>query len=144
MRRFIKKRTTGNFRASGNFHEATLHQGLQHSIDAHSPDGFDIGTYNRLAISNDCERLEGGRGQARRFGRWKKLADPPNEGWVGDELPAFGFFSNCKSVLLLNVFDFQLLERCRNFRFSRACKLVRRKFVFCARALDRCSQFTDR
>ena len=62
LRRFIKKRTTGNFRPSGNFHEATLHQGLQHSIDADSPDRFDIGTYNRLAVGNDCERLERGRG----------------------------------------------------------------------------------
>jgi hypothetical protein len=106
LRRFVQKRTSGNFRATGDFHETAFHQGLQHSIDADTADGFDISTCNRLAVGNDRERLERGRGQARRLGRWQQLAYPPDKDWVGDELPAFRFFDDLKSPLLLDVFDF--------------------------------------
>ena len=52
-------------------------------------------------------------------------------------MPAFGFLQELKGALLLDVCDFQLLERGGHFRFARFREFVRRELVLRARALDR-------
>src|SRR5258707_13539003 len=50
--------------------------------------------------------------------------------WIAGQLPAVGFFKKMKAVLVLNVFDIQLLNRGGNFRLSNIREFVRRKFIF--------------
>src|SRR5207249_11251350 len=64
----------------------------QHALNRHTADSFDIGARNRLAISDDRERLERGRGEARRFCCRKKLSDPGRIHGIARKLPAVGFF----------------------------------------------------
>ena len=70
-----------------------------------------------------------GDGQAGRFRRRKKFAHPTGIFRIGRELPAFGFFDQLKSALLLDVFDFQLFERGGDFGLAHFREFVRRKFV---------------
>src|SRR6266705_6715726 len=117
LRRFVKQRSTWHIRAAGNFDETALHQSLQYALNRHTADGFDIGARNRLAISDDRERLERGRGEARRFCCRKKLSDPGRIHGIARKLPAVGFFHEAESATLVNIFDLQLLERGSNLRF---------------------------
>ena len=144
LRRFIKERPAGNFRAAGDFDETAFHQRLQHSINVHAADSFNVGACDRLPVSNNRECLERGRGQARRLGRRKKLAHPRRKRWICCNLPAFGFFDNLKSPVLLDVFHFQLLERCGNFHFFDVREFIMRKVIFPARTFNSRGQFTDR
>ena len=99
----VEKRAAGDFGPAGDLDQTTFHQGLQHAIDVHAAHRFDIGARNRLAIRDDRERLQPGRGQARRFGHGKKLAHPAGKCGIGDELPAFRFLDNLKGALLPNI-----------------------------------------
>ena len=87
-----------------------LHQVLQYAIDGHAAHSFDIGSRDRLPISNDGERFERGRAHAGRFGRRIKLLDPLCVVWIGRELPALRLLHQLKRPRLFDVFDFQLLE----------------------------------
>ena len=117
LRRFVEQRAPGNFRASRDFHQAALHQILQHAIDRDAAHDFDISARDGLAIGNDGEGFERWRGETLRFRRRKKLADPLRVGWFARQLPAFRFFHQLKGALLLDVFDFELLQRRRDLRF---------------------------
>src|SRR5882762_11853239 len=47
--RLVKERSPRDFGASGDFHQAALHQRLQHAIDVHAAHRFYVRTRNRLA-----------------------------------------------------------------------------------------------
>ena len=65
------------------------------------------------------------RGQSRRLGLGMKLAHPWRVSGIGRKLPALGFFDKLKGALLLNVFEFQLLERGCDFSFANVFEIVR-------------------
>src|ERR1051325_10186285 len=132
--RLIKQGAAWNFSAPGNFDETALQQGLQYSVDGDAADAFDIRPGDRLPIRDDGERLQRRRAQSRRFGRGEQLTHPFGVGRIAHELPAFGLFDELKRVLLLNVFGFQLLERCRHFSFTHPRELVRLKLIVGPRA----------
>src|SRR5438477_1271309 len=142
--RFIQERAAGNYRTAVYVDETSFHQGCQHSINVHAADCFNVGSCDRLPVSNNRECLERGRGQARRLGRRKKLAHPRRKRWICCNLPAFGFFDNLQTAVLLDVFHFQLLERCGNFRFFDIREFIRRKVIFSARTFNSRGQFTRR
>ena len=136
LRGLVQERPSRNFRAPANFDKTAFHQCLQNPIDGDAADGLDIGARDRLAIGDDSERFERGRGQARRFRRGKKLAHPIGIRGIGRELPPFGFFNQLKSALLLAVFDFQFFDRSGHFGLADLGEFVRRKLIDLASALD--------
>src|SRR5260370_19552425 len=129
---FVKQRASGNFGASGNFDEAAFHQGLQNAIDRDAVYGFGIRSRDRVTVSDDGERLERGRTQARRFRRREKSAHPLGVLRIARQLPTVGFFYKLKAMLVLNVFDLQLFNRSGDFCWSNFCKFVGRKFILAA------------
>jgi len=139
LRRFVKQRPTRHIRSARDFDEATLHQSLQHALNRHTADSFDIGARNRLPISDDRERLERGRREPRRFCCRKKLSDPGRIHGIARKLPAFGFFDEAESAMLVNVFGLQPLNRGGNLRFVARCELVGRKFIIVPASLDCCA-----
>src|SRR5207253_7965756 len=87
LRGLVQQRPSRNFRSTANFDEPAFHQCLQNPIDGDAADGLDIRAGDRLAIGDDGERFECGRGQARRFRHWEKLAHPIGIRGIGRELP---------------------------------------------------------
>src|SRR5438132_689566 len=136
LRRFVKQRTTRDFRAARDFDEAAFHQCLQNTIDSYATHCFDIGARDRLPISYDGQSFERGRTQARWFGRGEQSADPLRVLWIARQLPAVGFFHQLKSVLVLDVFDFQLLDRSGDFCLPYFCEVVRRKLILAASMME--------
>src|SRR6185369_13823602 len=92
---------------------------------------------DRLPIRDDRQGLERRRGELRRSHRRKQLPNPSTVSRVAHQLPALRFFRELERAPLLDVLDFQLLERRGDLRLGRLCKLVRHELVFPARAFDR-------
>ena len=57
LRRFVEKRASGDFGATGDFDQAAFHQRLQHAVDVDAANRFDIGACDWLAIGDNRERL---------------------------------------------------------------------------------------
>ena len=143
--RFVKEWSPRNFGASGDLHQATLHQRLEHAIDVHAAHRFYVRTSNRLPIRNDCQSFQRRRTQTRRLRRREKLPDPFCKAGIGSQLPAFCFFDQLKRAALLNVFYLQLFECGGNFCIFYARELVRRlaRLIAFGR-LDRRGDFMNR
>ncbi len=75
-RGLVKQRASRLLGTTGNANDFSLQQRGQHTIDRHSAHRLNFRAANRLAISDDRQRLQAGLAQARGLGRIKETIGP--------------------------------------------------------------------
>jgi len=122
-RRPVHERTSKPFAATNDIDEATLVQRLQHAADRDATNLLDLGATDRLAIRDDGERLQRGRGQALRASGQLRTFDRFGVFGTRQDLPATGDLLQLDTVSL----DVVVLAQFIDGGGERRRRLVRRQ-----------------
>jgi hypothetical protein len=115
-RRAVQERTAHAVTATDNLDQTALMERLKYRSRAYASNLFDFSTPDRLAISNDRERLESGSGQPGRTRRQLGALDSFGVLRASKNLPAAARVDELNPMSFAVIVEAQLVERGENSR----------------------------